>query len=1183
MTHRSVLAFGRRTLLPALFAALTTCTEAPAPTSVERGSPEVGTGQAFTGIVQTLLTSGNNTINQKIYATAGIAPAPNALITVAVLGHNSSTAPASPTVTGAGMTWTVVASVTFDGVATPHKRLTVYRAMSAAPGSGPLTITFASAVSNCQWIVSQWTGVNGSGVNGAGAINQTGVSQGDGVTSRSVALAAFGNASNVAYGVFGVAKNTPAVTPGAGFTEIAEQASGESPLSDLEAEWAANQPALTASWASANAAALGIEIVAGQSSPPTTSTLSLTIAGSGTVALNPGPQSGGTCANPATGSCSAIYLIADNVTLTATAPTGWSFSGWSGDCSGTGACDLAMSANHAVTATFVQVAVPTHALSLTLGGSGQVTLSPGSQPGGTCVSPTATSCTGVYLATDTVTLTPGGGTFSGWAGDCSGTGVCRLPMNADHAATATFAPPSSGGGSIVHTLLTSGNNAVNQKIYTTGSIAPAPNALVTVAVLGHNSSTAPASPTVSGAGMTWTLVASVTLDGVATPHKRLTVYRAMSTAPGSGPLTITFASAVSNCQWIVSQWTGVDGSGLNGAGAIAQTGSNRGDAVVGLSLGLASFGNPNDVAFGVFGVAKNALAVTPGAGFTEVAEQPSGESPAADLESEWATNRPAIAAAWASANAGALGFEIRAGSTGPVSFDLLVDRVYVTQSVQTLSNSVNLVSGRAGLVRVFVRASLPAADIPSVRISVYHGATLVSTTTVAGTRSAPVTIDESDLSSSWNYSIPGSQVQAGNSIVAEVDPDHAITESNEGNNTLTYSEAVRSTAAQAFRFVPVKQTGNGLTGDVTAANAATYVDMPVRIFPILAPALDVHQTYTTNAPVDNGSDAAWSQILSEIDALRVAEGTSQSYIGVVRVTYTSGLVGIAYIGRPTSVVWDDAGTRSLFWAHELGHTYGRQHAPGCAADFPDRNYPYPDATIGVFGTDVSVTPPVLYPPSFHDIMSYCDDAWISDYTYKGVLDFVATSQAAPASAVLPLQRSMLIWGRIRNGEPYLEPAFVLDAHPVQPSTAGTYQVQGVDKDGVVLFSQAFDPTTVADQRGGNDSHFAFAVPMSDVVQSRLVALRVLGRGREFVRTATTPIAQGVAPAAPQGLVPSWQGQEAAITWDTLAVPLVMVRDAATGQILSIARRGRVVVSSRTDFDLILSNGVNSTVQRVTAP
>ena len=66
-------------------------------------------------------------------------------------------------------TWTEVASVTFDAVATPHRRLTIFRAMSAAPGSGPITITSSVTLSHCQWIVSQWAGAETGGVNGAGA------------------------------------------------------------------------------------------------------------------------------------------------------------------------------------------------------------------------------------------------------------------------------------------------------------------------------------------------------------------------------------------------------------------------------------------------------------------------------------------------------------------------------------------------------------------------------------------------------------------------------------------------------------------------------------------------------------------------------------------------------------------------------------------------------------------------------------------------------------------------------------------------------------------------------------------------------------------------------------------------------------------------------------------------------
>ncbi|HKE91712.1 MAG TPA: hypothetical protein VKB45_15365, partial [Gemmatimonadales bacterium] len=283
------------------------------------------TGQVVTGITQTLLTVGNNTVNQKIYTTASIAPAANALITVAVLGHNSTAALPSPTVTGGGMTWTVVSSVVFDGVATPHKRLTVYQAQSATPTSGPLTITWTSSVSNCQWIVMQWAGATG--------IVQSGSVQGDAVTGLTVNLAAFANSSDVAYGVFGVAKAAPAVTAGSAFTLDAEQGSLESPAADLASESATNLPSVSATWGSANAGAIALEIAAGQSGPPpTTSTLSLSVIGTGSVSLSPAFQSGGTCTNPATASCSAIYLTTDNVTLTASAPSGWSFSGWSGAC-----------------------------------------------------------------------------------------------------------------------------------------------------------------------------------------------------------------------------------------------------------------------------------------------------------------------------------------------------------------------------------------------------------------------------------------------------------------------------------------------------------------------------------------------------------------------------------------------------------------------------------------------------------------------------------------------------------------------------------------------------------------------------------------------------------------------------------------------------------------------------------
>jgi hypothetical protein len=229
-----------------------------------------------------------------------------------------------------------------------------------------------------------------------------------------------------------------------------------------------------------------------------------------------------------------------------------------------------------------------------------------------------------------------------------------------HRAPAAAAAAVTG---IVHTRLTSGNSRVNAKVCTTASIAPAANGLVTVAVLGHNGTAASPKPTISGGGMaSWTQVATVAFDGVATPHKRLTVFRALSSSPGSGPLRITFTTTQSNCEWIVSQWNGVETSGTNGGNAIAQAASARGDNVTGLVVTLGAFAAPGNVAYGVVGVRRSTAGITPGAGFTEIAERPSGETPPSDLQAERSAGDRTIDARWSRANGGALGLEIKAAS-----------------------------------------------------------------------------------------------------------------------------------------------------------------------------------------------------------------------------------------------------------------------------------------------------------------------------------------------------------------------------------------------------------------------------------------------------------------------------------------------------------------------------------------
>lgn len=154
--------------------------------------------------------------------------------------------------------------------------------------------------------------------------------------------------------------------------------------------------------------------------------------GSGTVTSDPaGLDCGSTC--------SKDFAPGTQVTLTATAAAGSTFTGWSGDCAGAGTtCQLPMDSDRSATATFR--ADPDLTVSTTGTGSGTVTSDPA---GVSCGS----TCSFAFAFGASVTLTAAaadGSTFTGWSGDCSGTATtCGLPMTAAHTATATFAanPP----------------------------------------------------------------------------------------------------------------------------------------------------------------------------------------------------------------------------------------------------------------------------------------------------------------------------------------------------------------------------------------------------------------------------------------------------------------------------------------------------------------------------------------------------------------------------------------------------------------------------------------------------------------------------------------------------------------------------------------------------------------------
>lgn len=172
----------------------------------------------------------------------------------------------------------------------------------------------------------------------------------------------------------------------------------------VKVDSAVNVPALVMAWAGVNK----LDAV-------TTYTLTTNVSGTGGASGTIFPASG-------------TFPAGTVVKLTASHNVGSSFANWTGDATGTDSVvSVTMDGNKTITANFIP-AVVYNTLTVSVVGSGTVTLNPA---GGSYVTGTEVTLTAVAA---------GGSTFSGWSGDVTGTdATAKIVVNADKVVTATFA------------------------------------------------------------------------------------------------------------------------------------------------------------------------------------------------------------------------------------------------------------------------------------------------------------------------------------------------------------------------------------------------------------------------------------------------------------------------------------------------------------------------------------------------------------------------------------------------------------------------------------------------------------------------------------------------------------------------------------------------------------------------
>lgn len=175
---------------------------------------------------------------------------------------------------------------------------------------------------------------------------------------------------------------------------------------------------------------------------------------------------------------------------------------------------------------------------------------------------------------------------------------------------------TAGRLTITPSLLVSYQSNTDLNSYTTsGSFAPTANALclLWLAQTGTN----PTGPTsFSGPLTSFTLI-----DSFAVASLWFGFFRALSSSPGSGQLTMNFnaGEASTGLNIIITQYVGVKQGGTNGANAVLQPNKGNGAAITTIAVALAAnLSHPNNYcAYGLQHNANEDAAVGSGGGFTQ--------------------------------------------------------------------------------------------------------------------------------------------------------------------------------------------------------------------------------------------------------------------------------------------------------------------------------------------------------------------------------------------------------------------------------------------------------------------------------------------------------------------------------------------------------------------------------------
>jgi hypothetical protein len=487
-----------------------------------------------------------------------------------------------------------------------------------------------------------------------------------------------------------------------------------------------------------------------------------------------------------------------------------------------------------------------------------------------------------------------------------------------------------------------------------------------------------------------------------------------------------------------------------------------------------------------------------------------------------------------------------------------------------------LVGDKDTVVRAHVVADEAGTAAPVVRVEGFMGGSSLGTRTLTGPSVLPTSEVPEDLDSSFRTTLPAAWVQDGLEVVVTLDPDDLVVDRDERNDRVLVAPSIGPSMAIDVVIVPLIVNGR------TPSIASDYSGALRACWPLSDVQVSQRASYVVTSTTDVSSNGdGWSSVLSELASLRVADGSSAWYYGVVDTTYGSGVAGLGYIGFPVSIGWDRGSSAISVMQHEFGHTFGIRHAPCGGPSGVDSSYPYAGARLGHWGYDAR-NGQLIAPTSARDLMSYCGPEWISSYNHErargnlapfvfsalGVAGSSAGGSGEPAAYALEVPLMTVEATRDGAGAPRLGRVLRHRGHEPEPGGGAQGEGEGVRvrvlRAGGGVFEIAAAGHDVGCGADGTTHYTATFADPGDIVQVELLDRGQLVDAKSSAQAGGVLFAQ--APTAPPTCTETFDSMgnpSLRLQWDSARWP------EATVVHVVLDRDGR---SRRTALALVASGG-----------